>query len=392
MAEHGLTVELHAYECHVFLDWRELRATAEKPWDALCDELAGRGVKNLEVALMDLELRPVHDALRHLLEPALVRNVAEVAKGAPGGVEKQKALEILREDFLEAAWNRCRKFLREAQSFYRSHADARMQVIDPVEMKEQFRARTKAAMRIPALEALFAEPWPAAARRVLPSYSPQLTATAMWGPVLAWTMLEVLAASVDTEHTAVAALDLFDRLRLREPLGQCFAALGFEGEEAWRVAARIKVALLIEAGIFAEQAKMEPAATTAEAMKTSEAMGVPAIPVHSATLWLDPDVRWLTGAHESEGSSYFVKEPYEELLWWLQLPALCEMAAVDIPTPTAAASIGDVVDAAEEAAAEAGYSVDRLTAVGVETSSAELAEEESTGDGLKIPVDREPLA
>ena len=29
--------DLHAYQCHVFLDWRELRATAERPWDRLCD-------------------------------------------------------------------------------------------------------------------------------------------------------------------------------------------------------------------------------------------------------------------------------------------------------------------------------------------------------------------
>ena len=78
LAEHGLTVELHAYQCHVFLDWRELRATAEKPWDRLCDHLAGRGVPNLEDALIGLELRPAHDALRRLLDPALVRKLAEL--------------------------------------------------------------------------------------------------------------------------------------------------------------------------------------------------------------------------------------------------------------------------------------------------------------------------
>ena len=36
--ERGLTLHLHAYQCHVFLDWRELYATAEKPWDRLCDQ------------------------------------------------------------------------------------------------------------------------------------------------------------------------------------------------------------------------------------------------------------------------------------------------------------------------------------------------------------------
>ena len=45
------------------------------------------------------------------------------------------------------------------------------------------------------------------------------------------------------------ALDLFDRLRLREPFAHSFMALGFDGEEAWRVAARIKVVLLTGAGV-----------------------------------------------------------------------------------------------------------------------------------------------
>ena len=43
-AERGLTFHLHAYQCHVLMDWHEKWATAEKPWDRLCDQLNGRGV------------------------------------------------------------------------------------------------------------------------------------------------------------------------------------------------------------------------------------------------------------------------------------------------------------------------------------------------------------
>jgi len=67
-AEEGLSIELRAYQCHVFLDWREMRATADKPWDRLCDELNGRGVPHLEDELINLALRPVHHALRRLLD------------------------------------------------------------------------------------------------------------------------------------------------------------------------------------------------------------------------------------------------------------------------------------------------------------------------------------
>jgi hypothetical protein len=396
LAEHGFSVELNAYECHVLLDWRELRATAEKPWDTLCDHLGGRGVRNLDDELVAMELRPTHDALRQLLEPALVRHVADLII-PPSGVEKQKAQEILREEFLETAWNRCRKFLREAQTFYRSHGEQAEAIRNPVEMKDRFRERARAALRIPAMESLFAEPWPAAARSVLPSYSPQLTATALWGPVLAWIGLEVLAESVDGKHSEHAALDLFDWLRLREPLGHSFEALGFANEEAWRVAARIKVALLIEAKVFTELAAQDeedtaPGTAGTLAQLRAEAIGKPVIPVLSPTMWQDADVRWLTGAHEAGGHSYFIKESYEELLWWLQLPALCKLATAPAAGKAEAQAMGKAIAEAAEAGSRAGYSVESLLSAVPETPVNEREpESKDDSDASETKVDGEKI-
>jgi glycosidase len=68
LADKGLRLELDAYRCHVFLDWKEWADDGRRPWRALCDELGGRGVASLERALRALELRPVHQALGALLE------------------------------------------------------------------------------------------------------------------------------------------------------------------------------------------------------------------------------------------------------------------------------------------------------------------------------------
>jgi glycosidase len=389
LADHGLTIELHAYQCHVFLDWRELRATADSPWDRLCDQLGGHGVGNLEDAMVGLELRPAHDALRRLLDPAIVRNLAELSERVPVGPEKQKDHEILRGQFFETASRRSREFLREAQSFYSSRTGQSIDPIDPSAIAEAFRKRVQAAMRIPALESLFPEPWSVAARSVLPSHSPQLMSTAIWGPVLAWCALELLAESVDAKHPERVALDLFDRLRLREPLARAFESLGFAGEESWRVAARIKVALLIGANILPSGTPAPAPVSDASAFDASvsevlapnvdgpEAAAVPAknfdashneLPVESKQpspiltpeLWQDPDVRWLTGAHEAEGHSYFVKESYEELLWWLQVPALCKLTTESLSARGAIQEISETVTRAAASAATAGYRIDRL--------------------------------
>ena len=372
LAEHGLAIELHAYQCHVFLDWRELRSTAEYPWDRLCDDLAGHGVADLDDALVRLELRPAHDALHRLLEPELVRHLAELAALAGRGVghpaparqEKRNAYESAREELVQDAGRRCREFLRGAQSFHRTHVgppDGRF--ADAAEMEERFRQRLQAAMRLPALEALFADAWPVAARRVLPSESPLGPSTSLWGPVLAWSALEVLAESIaDSAAEATqtgtqprTALDLFDHLRLREPLAHAFQSLGHAGEEHWRAAARIKVALLIEAGVF-DLAESESKLTSRSTPPQERPL-----PIHSAAFWQDADVRWLTGVHDAEGQTYFNQESYEELLWWLQLPTLSRLAAEALPSSGAILQVARAVARAAEAAALAGYRVAALT-------------------------------
>ena len=122
------------------------------------------------------------------------------------------------------AWTRCEAFLRIAQSAYRSRTGLQPDVTMPGLLGPSFRERLSAAMRIPVVETLFPKPWTAAARRVLPSPSPQMTATAMWAPIIAWCALETLADSINAQKSEEIALDLFDRLRLRQPLAESFNA------------------------------------------------------------------------------------------------------------------------------------------------------------------------
>jgi hypothetical protein len=182
----------------------------------------------------------------------------------------------------------------------------------------------------------------------------------MWGPVLVWCVLELLAESIDRENPERVALDLFDRLRLREPIAQTFAALGFEGEDAWRVAARVKVGLLAWAGVGKPEEAI--AATESESVTGERAVLSPNL---WPTLWSDADVRWLCGVHEADGHEYLVRERYEELLWWLQLPSLLRLAGENAPSQLAANRVAiqtmcKAVEKALAAAEAAGYRVNLL--------------------------------
>ncbi len=443
----GLTLSLHAYQCHVFMDWIELQPTPDQPWDRLAEWLDGRGVASLSDELVNLELRPVHDALKKLLAPDPVRHFADVAAlGVPAaggaramGTESAKKAERLRSEFLKEAWPRAAALLQLAADAYavrRSESGRPEAGYEAPDAAAQAQALTKllrAAMQIPAVEALFSSPWTAAARSVLPSPSPQLTATEMWGPVLGWCVLQWLAESIDAAEPARTALDLFDRLRLREPLGQAFTALGFKGDEAWRAAARIKVLLLTGADIGKSgeaQGAQEPgpaagmgAAASDSALQEAKAESVSAQtqresaagakePAASAPkgslnaetgedgvspassqseteqvalappLWLDPDVRWLSGVHESEGHFYLIRERYEELLWWLLMPALLHLAAEPAPSRAAVGALSATVANALNSAEVAGYRINTLLGplAAVEADEAPAAESAEASD------------
>jgi glycosidase len=418
LQDRGLTLDLHAYQCHVFLDWRELSPKAEEPWDLLSDLLDGRGVPNLADELVNLEMKPAHDAMGQLLDPGMVRQFADIAeRPRAAGAERAKKIERQRNEFLGQASMRGETFLREAGSAYAVRLKAENQTANqpggrgaPGEAESQvqrFNELLRAAMRMPQMEALFPAPWTVAARRMLPSHSPQVTATEMWGPVLAWCALQWLAEWIDKERPERTALDLFDRLRLREPFARALAALGFEGEEAWRVAARIKVLLLARADIGKVQepalAIKDDAGTNTPAQRQatererslpqksgpekpepekpglkkawtekseSERSGQEGLAIHdeevalAPALWLDPDVRWLCGIHESEGHEYLIRERYEELLWWLLMPSLLRLAGEPAPSRSSLERLSKSVATAMASAEAASYRIDVMLGKG----------------------------
>ena len=71
--------------------------------------------------------------------------------------------------------------------------------------------------------------------------------------------------------------------------------------------------------------------------------------------WQDPDVRWLAGVNESDGNTWFNKEAFEELIVWLQLPALVKA----LTKPTAEKSDATLTEIFA-AAKTAGYNVEKL--------------------------------
>jgi glycosidase len=336
IAEKGLRVELGAYKCAVFLDWRDVRDDGVRPWSALCDQLGGHGVSSLEEALRALELKPIHDALRALLDPALAKGMASAKLATPAQTAKTEKL-------LADAGDRVGALLQAARHLAsRDDGGKKARRGDLRAAEKQFQQHLRAALRVPPLERYFAEPWPADARAVLPAAkTPAAEGPAIWGTILGWCALQALGFQQRPADAVRAAAGLFDDLRLRGPMAEAFEALGLKGEERWRAAARVRAAFV----------------------DASWAVGAEAAPgrVVAPFSWLhDPDIAWLIGVHEYEGVRYFVKEPFERLLWWMALPRLLALAGPPAPAPEAMRALEQRLRARMRAAAEAGYKVEAL--------------------------------
>jgi hypothetical protein len=202
------------------------------------------------------------------------------------------------------------------------------------------RRRLEAALRLPALEARFASPWPAEARDVLPTAAGAPgRAPGLWGTLLAWCALEALGRACDPDDPDRAAVRQFESLRLREPMADALAVLGLEGEERWRAAARVR-------------------ASFAHALWAPGAPPQAARPA-AAYAWLDdPDVAWLIDKHEFEGAHYFRKEPFARMAWWMALRALLAIAAAPQPDAEAARTLERQLAERMRAAEAAGYRVE----------------------------------
>jgi hypothetical protein len=115
-------------------------------------------------------------------------------------------------------------------------------------------------------------------------------------------------------------------------------------------------------------------------------------PAVSPVLWLDPDVRWLCGVHEAEGHHYLIREKYEELLWWLQLPALLCFANEAAPSRAAVQGLGESVATALSSAEAAGYRVDTLLGPLAASETSESVERSESPAPESEPAESAPSA
>jgi hypothetical protein len=282
-------IELPAYACHVFLDWREVRDGEGRPYGALATSLAGRGVPSVDEALIELRLRPVHDAFRAAMSAEAVwaavqgepepigRGVLAVGavegSSADGGATRSRDLEGRLHRLLEAVGRQAGRGSDPA----RDEQLARM-----------------AVDRIEAIAGL-----------------PSLLAEASPGPAAGTMAAEPSPAPPAAHRAALVAWSLFDAVRAKEADGSGDGAPDGPGPcelDAWRLGPLLGGELR-ELGVGEEAARRVVA--TVRGLLAARAVETPG----EVASWFEATVTaGGLGVHEWDGETWFDREAFLDLV------------------------------------------------------------------------------
>jgi hypothetical protein len=361
LGERGLYVELSAYKCHVFLDFRQVRDNEWHQYAHLAAYLDGRGVPSIEEALKEVFLQPVHRPFRELVNVHSFRRLMDArVTGAREQLDPELAHEIER---------KTAHLLREIGQLAPGDGGEAAMAVDAI--ASQVGQELEVILHLPvwgthfhpcsaggcegAAEYLRAGPSTTDQRSVLragPSTTDQRSALraglgddpVTWGTLLGWLFTHALGKVVDGVDFEQVSRTWIDAWLLGKIIAGALQDLGLDEGAAWYAVETIKV-LTSHQRWFQVRSPVE-----------QQAHGV----IES---WMkDDDVRRILQVNRYQGVLWFNKEAFERLLWWMLLLAAVAMD-VEPLRPQAEEEFRmahDVVGVLLEAARESGYQVEAL--------------------------------
>jgi glycosidase len=316
----GLWLQLDAYACRVFGEFREL-ADPAGVWRRLSGHLGGRGVPSLDDSLRELELEPVYAALGEALgastdgRGAAIRRFVRAVRDATGTTGDPAIVAAVATARLSAldelAGDTARARAQAGDGHISSHGPPDGDVLAPVR---------------PA----FADRWH---RAVLSG----------------WSMLEPIGKLAAGSMTGPTSRAWFDELRLAPVVARILRETdrGLDEGAAWSAAERVRTLLALpRPSNVGGKTQAERARRLVDA-------------------WLShPDVRPFIRVNTWEEVEWFGRSEWRELLDWALLLDAIELEAERARSPEARSTeLRDAVKLALDLAAlgeDAGFRVDRL--------------------------------
>jgi len=326
--ENGLYVELGAYKYHVFVDFREVDDNEWRQYAQLNEYLKGRGVPDMEEAMQEILLQPLHYPFRELVNADMFRMLQD---------SKSASLQVI----LDEVEQKMIRLLSKIEEMIDAEAKADKDIL-----VEEVCRKLESALGL----ALLPKQLPASKgvnlNSVLAWLDPSEEDTLFWGAIFGWLFTHNLGKAAGEEEFAERGRSWLDDWLLGKIIRQTLEYLELAEEET------------------------QDAVTGIKAMVAQQSWGqaFPSKPDQAAQIlqtWLrDDDIQRLLRINRYQGILWFNKEAFDQLLrWMLAIAIIATNADPDLTEKKKAKNIQahyDLIVKLEGAAVESGYQVEKL--------------------------------
>lgn len=372
----GLYIELHAYEYHVFLDFRQVQDDESHLYARLAAYLQGGGVPSIREALQEFTLMSLLTPYRELVSAgwyrwAIDHRLAELSSpaGKPGDQLAENIVAATASEIppfsqslldMEPVLEECEEKIAK---IYNEVALRVAEEGDPEGTALVTRRELLATLALPAAQNWFSDKTISngleAALEYLhngPSGKQPLSSgdPAVWGNLISWLLnhrLSQAARAVNDPDQNRTWMDefLLEKINLRALTG-----LGVEEGRAARQVSLLKPLLSFQDWYIGTDDE-------------------PVLPAKILHAWLkDSTIQQFINVNRYQGILWFNRESFDELLWWMFAVACIPQLADLVAEPADPAETGQVIQKAHKlvqklavAAAKSGYQVDKLLAAAV---------------------------
>jgi glycosidase len=290
IAQEGIYLELHAYEYHVFLDFRQVE---DDPWQSyrqLNSYLAGRGVPDIQEAMHELVVQPVLEPFRQIANAGYWQYL--ITKTSRPG-QPEISTEVLSEAGSKM------KNLVDGMIYLDSSLQYKPEVVDRVQ-------KTLAAvLSLPVIEKQIPFPgsqiYPKAIDFILKGLEKNPQRWPVW---FAWTFLSSLETMSPTPVEDLRVISWMDEWQFNKILADAFRSFGNDEAVVSRQLAMIR--LLVQQQHWYSRLGSSPLVTILETWLSST------------------EIRNFINVNRHQDILWFNKEAFEEFVWWMMALAVLE--------------------------------------------------------------------
>ncbi|MGC9400494.1 MAG: alpha-amylase family glycosyl hydrolase [Anaerolineae bacterium] len=323
LTEQGLYAKLRAYQAHVFLDFREVQENAYGHYGQLHARLAGRGVPDIEEALKEQLLEPVHVPLRML-----------ISAPAFEWLMKARHTETRRDD--ERVAEQVEQKMMDLLRAVRTAADSDASEERLRQIAEEVSTALEVLLDLPTALKPMEEKIRHYVLEMLEEDDP-----ARWGTLFGWLFTHRLGAITDKDTWATTSYTWLEDWLLGKVIAEALRDMELPDSTIQRAVATIKLLIRHHSLLIPK--------------RDAEAYDV------LYELLSDQATQAYLGVNRYEGVLWFNKEAFDSLLWWLLVATIVTTAfEEEVEAQEAIAAQYALITALQEAEAASEYQVEKL--------------------------------